>query len=127
SVQRACRSIACGGDPYRRLDEGRPGEVACGRVGQRTANSISIVTTTETGWPRRMPGRKRHCDAALIASCSRPYVGLQDRRPPMLLHTPLGGTTHCTVIAPCARARIASVLYCGAPFRISIGSGTSLP
>jgi S-adenosylmethionine:tRNA ribosyltransferase-isomerase len=36
--------------------------------GQRSVNVSSMVTSTGTGSPNRVPGRKRHCRAALIAS-----------------------------------------------------------
>jgi hypothetical protein len=35
---------------------------------QRSVKVISIVTSTGTGWPCRVPGRNRHCPAAFTAS-----------------------------------------------------------
>jgi hypothetical protein len=92
-----------------------------------SANAISIVTGTATGWPARVPGRKRHCSAALIASSSRPKAGRNERFTWMLLHAPLGCTRHSTMIDPCTRARMASAVYRGIPLRISTGIDTPLP
>ena len=39
---------------------------------QRSVKVSSMTTSTATGSPCRMPGRKRHCRAAFIASRSRP-------------------------------------------------------
>src|SRR5262249_32097495 len=45
----------------------------------RSVNESSMVICTETGWPIRVPGEKRHCLAALTASLSSPKVGSSDR------------------------------------------------
>ena len=40
--------------------------------GYSSLNSSTMVTSTATGSPNRVPGRKRHCRAALTASWSSP-------------------------------------------------------
>lgn len=53
--------------PYRTHEFGDSILVEAAR-GQRSVKVSSIVTSTGTGSPNRVPGRKRHCRAALIAS-----------------------------------------------------------
>ena len=46
---------------------------------QRSVNVSSIVTSTATACPNRVPGANRHCFAAFSASSSRPNVESSDR------------------------------------------------
>ena len=62
----------------------------------RKLNSNSMVLMIATGSPNRVPGRKRHCRAALIASSSSPNTGSSERVIRTSPTVPSGSTTAST-------------------------------